>query len=89
MLIEVVRAMMKLSGLSCSGSCAQYTGAVMLVIRLSRLLKLGIPFTAVCTIVSAWLNGISLFQSPRGITDDSRALGSPSQMDFALARAGW
>lgn len=60
-----------------------------LVIRLSRLLKPGIPSTAVCTAVSAWLNGIKLFLSRRRSRDDGRALGSSSQMDFALARAGW
>lgn len=60
-----------------------------LVIRLSRLLKLDILFIAVCTIVSAWLNGIRLFWSRCGTRDDGRALGSPSQTDFGLARAGW
>lgn len=40
-----------------------------LVVRLSRLLKPGISFTAVCTAVSAWLCGIRLFWSHQGIRD--------------------
>lgn len=75
---------MKQLWLSCSGNRARHASAVMPVIRLYRLLETRRSLHSY--LHCSFLVGFTvfrLFRSPRGIRDDSRALGNPSKMEFS------